>query len=113
MDRKCVCCGSENLITDLKLIDRWDGGEDNSHVSLQMDPSAWVFKGTIRAHIEGEVCDDCGHLQLFVPDRLDLRAANKVRGKNSLPDKSEIGVCSNCKTRHQQEDCPKCGFHAG
>jgi len=114
MNRKCVCCGSGNLITGVKLIDKWQNGEDSARVSIDAVPDALVFKGRERANVHSEVCDDCGHLQLFVFKRAGLRAAHEERKKNSPSEKSLRGYinCSNCNMSHRQEDCPKCGFQA-
>ena len=74
-----------NLITDVNLVDRaHNHAEGRAQVSIETDPSAWVFKGTVRANLHGEVCDDCGHLQLFVFKRSELRDAHETRQANSL-----------------------------
>ena len=61
----CPKCGSQRLVTDVKVLDRDYpvGGELTVQVSRR--PSAWLFKGKQSTHLTACVCADCGLTEFY------------------------------------------------
>ncbi|WPD20891.1 MAG: hypothetical protein SD837_11845 [Candidatus Electrothrix scaldis] len=64
---KCIQCGSPDIVRDVKVVDH---GHYNTPMDLGFEvheaPEAWVFKGTHRAVLKGNVCVDCGYVMFSV-----------------------------------------------
>lgn len=70
------------------------------------------FDGRVFAEVYGDVCDDCGHLQLHVPNRDALRELSSTYSTLNF-DKESEGVkfhdCPECGTSTPFDNCPECG----
>lgn len=70
-ENKCPKCGSSDVITDAKAIDRVDNGALS--VSTFRKPDAVVFKGQLTTTLSAWVCADCGYLELYADSPKDLK----------------------------------------
>ena len=70
---KCARCGSENIMPNLRIRDRYDRtvGQD-LEVEVQGNPDAFIFKQSCREALRATVCGECGNVGLSVenPQRL-------------------------------------------
>ena len=68
MHTKCLNCSGNNIVTEIRVVDR---GEGNSKRDLKLEvydnPDAFIFKGAHDASLRGDVCKDCGHVMLYIP----------------------------------------------
>ena len=64
---KCLQCGSEDLVRDVRVVDRADY---NARQDLKLEvydaPAALMFKGPHEAKLLAQVCADCGFVMLSV-----------------------------------------------
>ncbi len=64
---KCSRCGSEKVMTNLRIRDRYDAGVGQDlEVEVQRDPGALIFKQTHREPLRATVCGECGNVGLSV-----------------------------------------------
>lgn len=69
MPPTCTRCGSEKIVPDVSLADRYgDVGEftGRTQVAVHGAPDAWIFKDTVAAGLLADVCGNCGHVELHV-----------------------------------------------
>ncbi len=59
----CVHCNSDNILTDLVMLDS-SSGQD---FSLYKDrkPEALIFKERVRYPLKAHLCADCKHVMFF------------------------------------------------
>ncbi len=64
---KCPRCGSENIMPNLRIRDRYDApiGQDIA-VEIESNPNALIFKGAHREALRATVCGECGNVGLSV-----------------------------------------------
>ena len=70
---KCGRCGSEKVMPDLYIRDRYDAGmRSDLEVEVQGNPDALIFKQAYREALRATVCGDCGNVGISVenPQRL-------------------------------------------
>jgi len=81
----CQKCGSDALITGVRLFDRsGEAGMTKTDltVGLYKDPYAVIFKEEVSTPIYGRVCGSCGYLELYAADPAELlAAAREVTGR--------------------------------
>ena len=64
---KCGRCGSENIMPNLRIRDRYEAGMGQDlEVEVQANPNALVFKGAHREALRATVCGECGNVGLSV-----------------------------------------------
>ena len=69
----CGRCGSEKIMTDLRIRDRYDAGVGQDlEVEVQGNPDAMIFKQSHREALRATVCGECGNVGLSIknPDAL-------------------------------------------
>ena len=71
---KCPKCGSSDVITDAKAIDRVDNGALS--VATFRKPEAVVFKGQVSTTLSAWVCADCGYLELYADEPKRIKVAS-------------------------------------
>ena len=65
MDTKqCAKCGSSKVIPEISLDDQGTGSDGQARLTVYSHPDAAIFRGTQRVYVQGEVCCECGHLEL-------------------------------------------------
>jgi hypothetical protein len=70
---ECPECGSDKIVKNAPMQDRGDyNAEGVLQVSVDQNPEAWVFKERIRSNIKADVCGDCGFLQTYATDPIQL-----------------------------------------
>ena len=63
----CGRCGSEKIITDLRIRDRYDAGVGQDlEVEVQGNPDAMIFKQSHREALRATVCGECGNVGLSI-----------------------------------------------
>ena len=66
---RCLRCGSDSLIPDVRMIDRGDGNARAvQDVGVMKNPTAMLFKDEVRTPITARVCADCGTVDLTAAD---------------------------------------------
>lgn len=71
MTATCSRCGSDKVIPELPLLDRYgDVGAFTSPTEVKVHgaPEAWVFKDSVASELRADVCGECGHVDLRVDD---------------------------------------------
>ncbi len=64
---KCGRCGSEKVMPDLRIRDRYEAGMgQNLEVEVQGNPDAFLFKQAHREALRATVCGECGNVGLSV-----------------------------------------------
>lgn len=77
--KKCPECNSEKIISDAKLLERGDGGEQI--IAVDADPSAVIFKKRTSSDITAKVCGDCGFIRFYAKYPSNLWTAYQNREK--------------------------------
>jgi hypothetical protein len=69
-ERECRECGSKRLIPDVPIIDQNAMGESPGTLGLAVDgaPNAWIFKDRAHGQILADICGECGHVELYIPN---------------------------------------------
>lgn len=70
---KCPRCGSEKIIPNLRIHDRYIARHDDwIGIEILGKPEALIFKDTHKEFLRANVCGECGNVDLFVenPKRL-------------------------------------------
>lgn len=76
MDLKCRNCGSEKMMTDLKVLDYGGHFDKSLRAEVAVDnPDAFLFKSAVFAKLNANICGECGHAELFAEDPAALYAA--------------------------------------
>lgn len=70
---QCPKCGSRDVITDAKAIDRVDNGALS--VATLRKPGAVLFKGMLTTTLSAWVCADCGYLELYADNPKSIKVA--------------------------------------
>ena len=64
---KCGRCGSEKVMSNLRIRDRYDAGVGQDlEVEVQGNPDAMIFKKAHREALRATVCGECGNVGLSV-----------------------------------------------
>ncbi len=64
---KCSRCGSEKVMSDLRIRDRYEHGFGNDlEVEVRGNPDALLFKQAHREALRATVCGECGNVGLSV-----------------------------------------------
>lgn len=64
---KCGRCGSEKIMPNLRIRDRYDAGVGQDlEVEVQSNPDALIFKQAHRVPLKATVCGECGNVGLSV-----------------------------------------------
>lgn len=69
---RCLKCGSDAMIPNVRLIERTDSDRQATEVGLATKPNAVLFKGEVRVETTALVCSDCGFVEVYAtqPHRL-------------------------------------------
>ncbi len=63
---KCLFCGSEKIIPNVKLADYGAAHSAGDHqLIVEQYPDAWLLKGQVSTRLVAFVCADCGYTALF------------------------------------------------
>ena len=64
---KCSRCGSEKVMTNLRIRDGYDriSGQD-LEVEVHGNPDAFIFKQAHREALRATICGECGNVSLSV-----------------------------------------------
>ncbi len=66
---RCLKCGSDSVIPDVRLIDRGDADQRKvTELGVATKPQALVFKGEVRVPTHAQVCGDCGFVEVYATD---------------------------------------------
>ncbi len=64
---KCGRCGSEKVMPDLRIRDRYEAGlGQDLEVEVEGNPDAMIFKKAHREALRATVCGECGNVGLSV-----------------------------------------------
>ena len=64
---KCGRCGSENIMTNLRIRDRYEAGmRQDLEVEVQGNPDALIFKQAHREALRANVCGECRNVGLSI-----------------------------------------------
>lgn len=64
---KCPRCGSEKIMHNLRIRDRYDAGvRQDLEIEVQGNPNALIFKQAHREALRATVCGECGNVGLSV-----------------------------------------------
>ena len=64
---KCPRCGSENIMPNLRIRDRYERGlGQDLEVVVEANPGALIFKQSHREALRATVCGECGNVGLSV-----------------------------------------------
>lgn len=74
----CLNCQSGKGIPGVRVVDR---GHSFSKLSLSLtvdaDPSAMLFTGTVASALRAQICGDCGYTRLFAEGHNELWKAHQ------------------------------------
>lgn len=63
---QCPKCGSSDIITDAKAIDRGDGNcELEMSIATFRNPGAFIFRGKQKTTVSAWVCTACGYVEFY------------------------------------------------
>ena len=66
---RCLKCGSDSVIPDVRLIDRGDGNaRQPTELGVETKPQAILFTGEVRVPTRAQVCGDCGFVEVYAAD---------------------------------------------
>jgi len=71
---KCVKCESTAVI-HRAIVDRHETQEHSLNLRVDADPSAIVFKKSVRSIMHAEVCSACGYTEFYADDPAALMDA--------------------------------------
>ncbi len=76
---KCLQCGSEDLVRDVRVVDRGDGNlRQDLKLEVYDNPGALIFKGAHEGKLVAQVCVECGFVMLSVSKK-DAEILKKCR----------------------------------
>ena len=128
MKRTCLRCGSDKIIPNVPLSDKYGdfGGRSGAlEVQVHGNPSAWLFKDTAAGEIVAFICGSCGHTELkahafpilYRKYQESLRAAEPAQrgpqsGESQGGEMGELVVCLSCgqSLPNDSSRCPSCGW---
>lgn len=62
---KCPRCGSEKIMPNLRIHDRYKGRHDDwIGIEIEGKPDALIFKDTHKEFLRATVCGECGNVEL-------------------------------------------------
>ena len=61
---RCQKCGSNRIVLDAVLCDQGESSDGKARMEVYEHPSAWIFKGATTVQVRGNICCDCGNLEL-------------------------------------------------
>ena len=64
---KCVQCNSENILENVKVVDR--GHYDGKHemiLEVYENPDALIFKSAHSGVVKANICVDCGYVMFSI-----------------------------------------------
>jgi hypothetical protein len=66
MPQKCAQCGSDKVMKGVQLSTEPSQSPPlQLRASVQSDPSAFLFKGTVVGILRARVCGSCGHTEIY------------------------------------------------
>ncbi len=66
---RCLKCGSDAVIPDVRLIDRREGNARMpAELGVETKPDALMFTGEVRVSTRAQVCGDCGFVEVYAAD---------------------------------------------
>lgn len=71
-ERWCPRCGSRKIVPDVVIADRDDLSDGRLKAWVAGNPAAIIFRNHMSVEIRGDVCGQCGHLELRVENHEDL-----------------------------------------
>lgn len=79
--KRCPACQSQQLIPDVRVVDRSQSMSQNLSVEVDQRPQAFIFRDSTPSDVRAWICGRCGYVSLFVdaPREL-LRAYNESKG---------------------------------
>ena len=74
---KCAKCGSSSIIRRALVIDKVSaaGNEQSFTVRVDADPGAVMFKKSVRSDIHAWICGECGFIEMYADNPLELYKA--------------------------------------
>lgn len=73
---KCPKCGSSDVITDAKAIDRSHyGAETELSVATFRKPEAVLFRGQLTTTLSAWVCAECGYVEFYADSSQSIKIA--------------------------------------
>ena len=87
MDPDAICrlCGSKRIIPKVRIIDHEEGYELDLNVEVCERPNAPLEKRGHYGRLCADVCADCGHAELFVPQARELWDVYQKSLAGSMP----------------------------
>ena len=77
---RCLRCGSDSVIPDVRLLDRGHGDDRRpQELGVQKHPDAMLFKDEVRVRTRAQVCADCGFVEAYAVDPEALWQAHLER----------------------------------
>ena len=64
MMTKCIICGSEEIIPNLRVFTKIGSDTDTAYVAL--DPPKKVKGESVEIGFRAAICGSCGHVELYV-----------------------------------------------
>lgn len=68
----CHKCGSRRVIPDVTIGDQGQYSDGNLKAHVEGRPQAFLFRNVERAVLKGNICGECGHVELYVSDPKEL-----------------------------------------
>ena len=68
---KCNSCGSNKIIKDMIVFDNSQKWDQELKIGFHADENALIFKNTIKGSVSGNVCCECGKIELYCMGDLD------------------------------------------
>lgn len=80
---RCLRCGSDSVIPDVRVLSLDSNGAHNVlELGVRKNPAALLMKGEVRSKTRAQVCADCGFVETFAVDAEALWQAHLERIAN-------------------------------
>jgi hypothetical protein len=70
--RACSRCGSDQIVSNARVLDRREHYTGDLSVVVYGDPGALVFKDSLYGTLTADICGQCGHVELTVDNPAEL-----------------------------------------
>ena len=80
--KNCLECGSERIVSDVKVIDYNENSARDLQVAVDENPDALIFKQRNYSTVKAKVCADCGYIHFFATNPQMLWQTYQNREKN-------------------------------
>ncbi len=72
----CVKCGSDQIITNVALLDKEHANTGFAKIAIDEEPNAWFDKKRTTSEITARVCANCGFIELYAVNLDALKKAH-------------------------------------